>query len=177
MTQRVNCWLAVLAAAVPRGGRILEIGTGLGVGLGWLIAGIGARTDISVTTVESDGARSAHAQETSWPSWVTFEVGDAVEVLPSLGKFDLIFADAEGGKWYGLDLTIEALALNGTLVLDDLRPQDWKSTEDKDVHLEKVGQIRAQVLAHPDLLSIELDHGAGILLSVRRPRPRDHDPI
>ncbi|MEU7741318.1 hypothetical protein [Nonomuraea sp. NPDC049158] len=30
--------LAVLAAQVPEGGRILEMGTGLGAGVGWLVS-------------------------------------------------------------------------------------------------------------------------------------------
>jgi predicted O-methyltransferase YrrM len=33
--------LAVLAAGVPGGGRILEIGTGAGVGTAWMVEGIG----------------------------------------------------------------------------------------------------------------------------------------
>ena len=46
--------LSTLAAAVPPGGRILEIGTGVGVGLAWLAAGLEGREDVEVLTVESD---------------------------------------------------------------------------------------------------------------------------
>ena len=46
--------LAALAAAVPSGGRVLEIGTGVGVGLAWLVHGLGARRDVEVVTVELD---------------------------------------------------------------------------------------------------------------------------
>ena len=46
--------LAALAAAVPGGGRVLEIGTGVGVGLAWLVHGLGARRDVEVVTVELD---------------------------------------------------------------------------------------------------------------------------
>jgi len=48
--------LAVLAAAVPRGGRVLELGTGTGVGTAWLTHGLGSRTDVEVRTVEIDPA-------------------------------------------------------------------------------------------------------------------------
>ena len=50
--------LAALAAAVPGGGRILEIGTGTGVGVGlaWLVHGLGGRQDVEVVTVELDDA-------------------------------------------------------------------------------------------------------------------------
>ena len=35
--------LGVFAAAVPSEGRVLEIGTGVGVGVGWITAGLGER--------------------------------------------------------------------------------------------------------------------------------------
>jgi hypothetical protein len=44
----VSGLLAALAAAVPGGGRVLEIGTGVGVGLAWLVHDLGARQDVEV---------------------------------------------------------------------------------------------------------------------------------
>jgi len=41
--------LAALAAVVPDGGRVLEIGTGVGTGLAWLVHGLGARRDVELT--------------------------------------------------------------------------------------------------------------------------------
>lgn len=38
--------LGVLAAAVPPAGRILELGTGVGVGLSWIVDGVTGR-DVS----------------------------------------------------------------------------------------------------------------------------------
>src|SRR5437762_396879 len=46
--------LAALAAAVPPGGRILELGTGTGVGTAWLVSGLRGRTDVAVRTGEPD---------------------------------------------------------------------------------------------------------------------------
>jgi predicted O-methyltransferase YrrM len=132
--------LAVLAAAVRFGGRILEIGTGMGVGLAWMVAGLGDRDDVEVVTIEFDPARSADAHSQGWPTCVDFVVGDAIDLLPSLGLFDLIFADAEGGKWYGLELTIDALAPGGLLVLDDLQPSPAKTAEERTAHLRKSSQ-------------------------------------
>ena len=51
--------LAVLCAAMRPGGRILEIGTGMGVGLAWIVSGLDARTDVSVTTIEQDSERGS----------------------------------------------------------------------------------------------------------------------
>lgn len=163
--------LAVLAASVPPGGRICELGTGLGVGLGWIVAGLRPRTDVSVITIESDPKRTALAQETDWPGWVQFITADATVELARLGHFDLIFADAEGGKWYGLDITLSALNLCGMSVLDDCEPQNWKSEADKEVHRQKIEEIRAHLYGDPELVVTELNYATGVLLAVRRGGP------
>ena len=59
--------LAVLAAAVPDGGRVLEIGTGVGVGLAWLVHGLGVRRDVEVVTVEFDDEVQQAALSARWP--------------------------------------------------------------------------------------------------------------
>ena len=42
--------LAVLAAAVPSRGRLLELGTGAGVGTAWLTYGLQRTTDVELLT-------------------------------------------------------------------------------------------------------------------------------
>ena len=161
--------LAVLSAAVRPEARILELGTGVGVGLGWIVAGLDGRDDVSVVTIEQDRHRSAMAQDADWPAWVQFVIGDAISELPTLGRFDLIFADAEGGKWYGLDLTLSALNAGGMLVLDDLVPQDWKSDPEKAAHHEKINEIRREIYNDPRMIATEMTHATGLLLAVRQP--------
>ena len=112
--------LAVLAAAVPRNGRILELGTGCGVGLAWITHGLEGRADVEVVTIESAPEAIAVARSGDWPSFVSIVEGDAVTVLPTVGEFDLVFADAEGGKWERLDLTLAAVRLHGVLIVDDM---------------------------------------------------------
>ena len=73
--------LAALAAAVPGGGRVLEIGTGVGVGLAWLVHGLGARQDVEVVTVELDDAVQQAALSARWPPWVRFESGEGAEAV------------------------------------------------------------------------------------------------
>ena len=100
--------LSALAACVPTQGRILELGTGVGTGLAWLLHGVGARTDVSLTSVDLDADLQAIARRFDWPPYVHFEQGDGCALLPDLGAFDLIFADAPGGKLDGLDRSIAA---------------------------------------------------------------------
>ena len=156
--------LAVLAAAVPAGGRILEMGTGAGVGTAWLVDGLGTRTDVEVLTVERDPQVAAAARAGPWPAFVRLAEGDALAVLGESGAFDLVFADAQGGKWEGLGRTVGALRPGGVLVVDDMRPPRWAD----DAHERKTAEVHATLLGHPELVSVELAWSSGVVVSVRR---------
>lgn len=157
--------LATLAAAAPMGGRILEIGTGAGVGLAWLMSGLDDRRDVEVVSLEKDGvlAESAMAEVANWPHGVSIGHGDALEILPHIGVFDLVFADAEGGKTEGLHLTLDAIAPGGVLVLDDMLPKP-----DDPYHTSLWPQIRAvreTLLSHAGFVCTELDWSTGVVLA------------
>jgi demethylmenaquinone methyltransferase/2-methoxy-6-polyprenyl-1,4-benzoquinol methylase len=148
--------LATLAAAVRPEGRILEIGTGAGVGLAWLVSGLGGRTDVEVRSVEQDPATHALTAAGDWPPNVTLHAGDVLTLFDTLGTFDLIFADAPGGKINGLDRTIAALAPGGHLLVDDMAGDAGY-----------LGPIRETLLTHPDLTAVELPCGTGLILATR----------
>ena len=57
----VGLLLATLAAHLPAGARVLELGTGTGVGTAWITTGLLPRTDVTVVTVEKDPATAALA--------------------------------------------------------------------------------------------------------------------
>ncbi len=154
--------LAVLAAAVRPGGRVLELGTGVGVGTAWIASGLEGRDDVEVVTVERDEALAELVRSSDLP--VTVLTGDAEALLPGLGTFDLVFADAEGGKWTGLDLTVAALALGGVLLVDDMDLARYHRPE----HLVAVAAVRGALVSHPDLVTAELPVGTGLVISTRR---------
>lgn len=156
--------LAELVAALPVGSRVLELGTGTGVGLAWCCSGLEGRDDVEVVSVELDRSLHRRAARLAWPSSVRLLQGDAVLLLPSLGRFQLIFADAPGGKWEGLDRTLDALLPGGVLVMDDMTPQPWW----------RPAQAGAQAAAREALLAderLEVEErpiGSGVLLARRR---------
>ena len=156
--------LAVLAAALPHGGRILELGTGTGVGLASLVDGLGERRDAQVVTIEMDPRVAAAAAQNRWPAHVQLLVGDALSLLPSLGRFELVFADAQGGKWTGLDLTIAALQPRGLLLVDDMTTADTDPPELR----SGLAAVRDTLLAHPRLLCCELQWSTGLILCASR---------
>ncbi len=156
--------LAVLSAAVPERGRILEIGTGVGVGLAWLVHGLGERQDVEVVTVELDDEVQRVARSAPWPSWVRFESGDGAEVAGGLGQFDLIFPDAPGGKLVKLGRTIAALKPGGILVVDDM---ELARHEDEQLR-EALTVVRQRLVDNRELICAELGFGSGVIVVVKR---------
>jgi len=156
--------LAALAAAVPRGGRVLEIGTGVGVGLAWLVHGLGARRDVEVVTVELDDQVQRTALSAPWPPWVRFESGDGAEVVGGLGQFDLIFPDAPGGKIFKLRRTVAALRPGGVLVVDDMAP----ARHDDEQLRSALAVVRHRLLDNADLVCAELGFTSGVIVAVKR---------
>ena len=156
--------LAVLAAAVPAGGRILELGTGVGVGLAWIVSGLGDRDDVEVVSVELDADRAAAAEAAGWPGSVSIVVGDGAELVDTLGTFDLVFPDSPGGKVTNLDGTIAAVRPGGKLLVDDM---DLDRHSDPDLRsglLMVIDRLRV----HPDLTSAELPFASGVVVASRR---------
>jgi demethylmenaquinone methyltransferase/2-methoxy-6-polyprenyl-1,4-benzoquinol methylase len=156
--------LAVLAAAVPERGRILEIGTGVGMGCAWMVHGLGSRSDIELVSVEFDGTAAAAAREGSWPPYVQLIEGDVNDLLPSLGTFDLIFPDAPAGKWTGLGRTIASLKPRGVIVVDDLIPKPDQPEEWND-YLQRT---RERLLSHEELIAVEIADLTGVILGTKR---------
>lgn len=165
---RTGALLAVLANAVPSGGRVLELGTGAGVGLSWIVEGLGGRDDVEVVSVELDAATAAVATGLGWPDGVRIVVGDALAHIDQPERWDLVFADAQGGKWEGLADTVRSLRPGGVLLVDDMAPAEFMDDE----HRDKTAEVRAHLLASPDITAVEIGWSTGLILCSRR-----HDTV
>ena len=117
--------LRTLAATRPAG-RILELGTGCGLGTTWLLDGMNA--DATLISVDTDErfqgvARSVLGSDRR----VSFRLEDGAAFLSRRERpFDLIYADAWPGKFSHLDEALALLVPGGTYVIDDLLPQpNW----------------------------------------------------
>jgi demethylmenaquinone methyltransferase/2-methoxy-6-polyprenyl-1,4-benzoquinol methylase len=160
--------LGVLAAASPPGARILELGTGAGVGLAWIVHGLGVRSDASVLSVDVDDSLLAATRSGGWPAWVELRCADGTDVVREHGPFDLIFADAVGGKLDGLDATITSLAPRGVLLVDDMDPA-LHTTDGLGVPLRAV---RDALMSHGDLVVAEIAYSTHMILAVKREATR-----
>ena len=135
--------LKVLVAAKP-GGRFLELGTGMGLSLVWMMDGMSA--EASIVSVDNDGELMAEVRKVISDDRVTLlhEDGDKWIEEHRAERFDLIFADTWPGKYRLLDETIDLLAPGGFYVIDDMLPQDnWPEG-----HAEKAAALRETLLTH-----------------------------
>ncbi|MBO3744758.1 class I SAM-dependent methyltransferase [Streptosporangiaceae bacterium NEAU-GS5] len=159
--------LSVLAAAVPLFGRILEIGTGTGVGAAWILSGLGERRDVEVITVESDPRLAEAVRAWPWPDHVQVITADAAEAIGGLGEFHLVFADAAPVKYQRLDAVLATLRPGGTLLLDDLDPETATSETQR---LEKAA-LRTELQRAPDLRMADLRIPTGVILAAKVSAP------
>lgn len=160
---KTGALLSALAASKP-GGRLLELGTGTGLGTAWLLAGMdaGARLD----TVDTDaGVMAVARRHLAADSRVTFHVTDGADFLcdAEQRQFDLIYADAWPGKFSHLDEALSLLRAGGIYVIDDLLPQpNWP-----DGHAAKVHALIDVLERRPEFTTVKLSWASGLMLVVR----------
>ncbi|NGN70082.1 SAM-dependent methyltransferase [Streptomyces sp. A7024] len=161
---RTGALLAALAAATGPGGRILELGTGVGEGAAWLLSG--AAPDATLVSVELDAAVQAVARAElaadARARFVTEDGGGWLEAYEGPG-FDLVFADTWPGKFTHRDAALALLRPGGTYLIDDLTPQpDWPAD-----HRAAVDRLIADLESRPGLRTARLAWSSGLLMAVR----------
>jgi predicted O-methyltransferase YrrM len=160
----VGSLLTVLAAAKPAG-RILELGTGAGMGTAYLLGG--ATQGTRLVTVELEQSLSELAQQHISDDRVEWVVADAGEWLDRQApgpRFDLIFADTWPGKFTHLDSAIDLLAPGGFYVIDDLQPQmNWPPH-----HQRSVNELVRVLDAHPRLHTARLNCASGVMICTNK---------
>lgn len=117
----VGRFLAVLAAGCA-GGQIGELGTGAGIGAGWIASAMPA--DCALITVEIDEplARAARELLAADPR-IEVITGDALRVMPDRGPFDLLFADSGVRDPADFATLVSSLRIGGRIVMDDVTPE------------------------------------------------------
>jgi predicted O-methyltransferase YrrM len=166
---KTGALLAALSAAKP-GGRLLELGTGTGLGTAWLLSGMDASARLD--TVDTDRAVVDVARRhLGGDARVAFRVEDGAAFLARADPdtYDLVYADAWPGKFTHLDAALGCIRQGGFYVIDDLLPQaNWP-----DGHAEKVDALIANLEARPGFAVVRMAWASGLLLAVRQgPSPR-----
>lgn len=156
--------LRTLAASKP-GGRMLEVGAGLGVGSAWLLSGMDAGATL-ITLEKHERVADLCRKLLAEDSRVQVVTTDAIDWLESYAgpAFDLVFVDTTSAKFERRDLLYRHMAQGALLVADDLLPQPkWSTT-----HPERVQRFRDEIVRDPEILPTLIDWGSGLLVAARR---------
>ena len=159
----VGSLLKTLISSKPKG-RFLELGTGIGLSLSWMIDGLD--TESEIISVDNDWelieiARSFFGDDDR----VTLICEDGARWIENYKgeKFDLIFADAWPGKYSQLDETLNILKVGGYYVIDDMLTQpNWPEG-----HENNVAELMAHLGSRDDLTLTKMNWSTGIVLAVK----------
>ena len=170
--RRTGALLRLLAASRP-GGRVLELGTGTGLGTAWLLDGMDRAAHL--TSIDPDAAVQAiarrHLGDDPRLSLVTGPAENWL-VQASPRSFDLIFADALVGKYEQFDEAFRLLRVGGIYVADDMLPQaNWP-----DGHGQRVAALLSALDGRADMRVVRLAWASGLVLVVRTDTSRTFPP-
>ena len=155
-----------LLVALKPGGRYVELGTGMGTGLVWLLSALGADGEIVTVEFEADLQAVARA-ELGADDRVTWVLGDGsawlrAAVKDQEGTFDGVFADTWPGKYHDRDLAMRLVKPGGWYLVDDLYPQPgWP-----DGHQVSVAQLVADLTSLESWITEFFDIGSGVMVCV-----------
>ncbi|NHC23409.1 O-methyltransferase [Nocardioides sp. IC4_145] len=157
---------------------VVEIGTGTGVSGLWMLRGM--RGDGVLTTVDIETEHQRLARQSFTEAGIATQrartiSGAALDVLPRLtdGHYDLVFCDGDKRE-YAAYLT-EALRLlrpGGVVAFDNAlwhdRVADPAQRDEETVAIRDLGRT---VVEHPDLVSLMLPVGDGLLVAKKTWNP------
>ena len=160
----IGTLLKTLISSKP-GANILELGTGIGLSLSWMIDGMDKNS--SLITVDNDPELIAIAKE-------YFGKDKRVQVICQDGsewitnykgaKFDFIFADAWPGKYSEIDEVLELVKIGGFYVIDDMNIQpNWPKGHDKNV-----AKLVSYLEHRNDFSLTKMNWSTGLIVAVKK---------
>ncbi|GLU44644.1 O-methyltransferase [Allomuricauda sp. NBRC 101325] len=161
----VGTFLKTMAASKPAG-NFLELGTGIGLSLSWLLDGMDE--DSKMISVDNDAeliqvAKMFFGEEENRLQLVCSDGADWLEAYKG-PLFDLIFADAWPGKYSHLDLTIGLLSKGGYYIIDDMQKQpNWP-----DGHEEKALELVGVLEERKDIIITKMNWSTGLIVAVKK---------
>ncbi|AXT61437.1 SAM-dependent methyltransferase [Aquimarina sp. AD10] len=160
----IGTLLKTLITSKPNA-NILELGTGIGLSLSWMITGMDDSSKL--TTLDNDPKLIKSIQEyfkneervtiinTDGATWIKNYTGQ---------KFDLIFADTWPGKFYELEETLALVKPNGFYVIDDMITQsNWPVG-----HQQKVDQLIKTLENRKDFNLTKMNWASGIIIATKK---------
>ncbi|MET4083862.1 putative O-methyltransferase YrrM [Pedobacter sp. UYP30] len=160
----IGTLLKTLITSKPNS-NLLELGTGIGLSLSWMIDGMDENSKL--TSVDNDKNLTAIAKE-------FFGEDKRVQLICADGSdwiknyegelFDLVFADAWPGKYSELDEILALIRVGGFYVIDDMQAQpNWPLG-----HQENVDGLVDYLENRKDLSLTKMNWSTGIIIATKR---------
>jgi predicted O-methyltransferase YrrM len=160
----IGTLLKTLITSKPKA-NILELGTGIGLSLSWMIDGMDAESRL--ITVDNDPKLTQIAESHfGHDKRVRIICQDGAEWIKSYTgeKFDLVFADAWPGKYSQIDEILALIKVGGFYIIDDMLAQaNWP-----DGHQDKVDKLIAYLENRDDFNLTKMNWSTGIIIAVKK---------
>ena len=160
----VGSLLRTLITSKP-GGNFLELGTGIGLSLSWMIEGMDEES--SLTTIDNDSELSTIAKS-------YFGNDPRVKIICRDAsawicehkdqEFDLVFADAWPGKYSQLDEILSMIKKGGFYIIDDMKQQpNWPEG-----HGDNVEWLISYLEKKEDFTITKQNWSTGLIIAARK---------
>lgn len=160
----IGTLLKTLISSKPKS-RILELGTGIGLSLSWMVEGLDK--DSKLITVDNDPELTSIARG-------FFDTDPRLEIICADGsewikkysgdQFDLIFADAWPGKYSEIEEILDLVKIGGFYVIDDMTAQpNWPEG-----HQDNVNELVSYLEGRSDFSLTKMEWSTGVIIMSRK---------
>jgi predicted O-methyltransferase YrrM len=160
----IGTLLKTLMSSKPNG-RFLELGTGIGLSLSWMIDGLQGKA-AHLTSVDNDPELISIAED-------FFNQNDQVSLVCQGGTewikaytgapFDLVFADAWPGKYSETDEILKLIKHGGFYIIDDMTAQpNWPEG-----HTDNVDWLVAYLEKREDFILTKMNWSTGVIVAAK----------
>ena len=160
----IGSLLKTLVASKPKG-NFLELGTGMGLSLSWMVDGLDNNS--RVTSLDNDPELVKIVNEYfEKDSRVAINCEDGGNWLQNYKgePFDLVFADAWPGKYSHLNEVFKLIKKGGFYVIDDMNPQpNWPNG-----HEAKAEALLKDLEQRQDLILTKMNWSTGIVIVIKK---------
>ncbi|WP_431121347.1 O-methyltransferase [Flagellimonas flava] len=159
----IGTFLKTLVASKPAG-RFLELGTGMGLSLAWMLEGMDSASKLISVDNDMDLIQIAKGFfGTDERFQLICANGEDWIVQNQEEKFDLVFADAWPGKYSLLEETLDLIKVGGFYVIDDMREQpNWPEG-----HSTYVASLVDKLERRQDFTITKMDWSTGVIVAVK----------
>ncbi len=159
----VGTLLKTLISSKPSG-NFLELGTGIGLSLSWMVDGMDEGSCLTTVDNEQDliGIVKGYFDK---DQRITIVCADATDWIKQYHgpMFDLVFADAWPGKYSETEEILALVKVGGFYVVDDMSFQsNWP-----DGHEKNVDRLVAYLEMREDFTLTKLNWSTGLIIAVK----------